>query len=192
MGGERDGVWNGYGGTMGFSIAPAFYETFWFRLLCALAAGGIIWILYLLRLRLVTAQLQARLGERLLERERIARDLHDTLLQSFQGLMLHLEVVNQLLPQGKAKAELTKSLGHADRAIAEGRNAVYDLRSSTMDTCDLPESIKAGAGELSAEGTARFRFVGEGPPRECDTMIRDEHYRFQRGALRTRVRHTHA
>src|SRR5260370_23171121 len=157
MGGERDGVWNGYGGTMGFSIVPAFYETFWFRLLCALAAGGVIWILYLLRLRLVTAQLQTRLGERLLERERIARDLHDTLLQSFQGLMLHLEVVNELLPHGKAKAELTKSLGHADRAIAEGRSAVYDLRSSAIGTIDLPESIQAVSDELSTDGTATFR-----------------------------------
>jgi Histidine kinase/Bacterial regulatory protein, Fis family len=82
--------------------------------MCALAAGGIVWILYLLRLSLVTAQLQARLGERLLERERIARDLHDTPLQSFQGLVLHLEVVNELIPHGKAKAELTDLLQSYD------------------------------------------------------------------------------
>jgi signal transduction histidine kinase/ligand-binding sensor domain-containing protein len=192
MAANPDGLWNESGATIGFSIAPAFYETFWFRLLCALAAGGIVWILYLLRLSMVTAQLQARLGERLLERERIARDLHDTLLQSFQGLMLHLEVVNELLPHGKAKAELTKSLGHADRAIAEGRSAVYDLRSSARDTNDLPESIKAVGDELSAEGTATFRLVVEGPPREVHTMIRDELYRITREALRNAFRHAHA
>ena len=192
MAANSDGVWNDSGATIGFSIAPAFYETFWFRLLCALAAGGIIWILYLLRLSRVTALLQARLGERLLERERIARDLHDTLLQSFQGLMLHLEVVNELLPHGKAKAELTKSLGHADRAIAEGRSAVYDLRSSAIGTSDLPESIKAVGDELSAEGTATFRLVVEGPPREVHTMIRDELYRITREALRNAFRHAHA
>ena len=192
MAANPDGVWNESGATIGFSIAPAFYETFWFRLLCALAAGGIMWILYLLRLSLVTAQLQARLGERLLERERIARDLHDTLLQSFQGLMLHLEVVNELLPHGKAKAELTKSLGHADRAIAEGRRAVYDLRSSAIGTSDLPESIKAVGDELSAEGTATFGLVVEGHPREVRTMIRDELYRITREALRNAFRHAHA
>jgi ligand-binding sensor domain-containing protein len=192
MAANPDGVWNESGATIGFSIAPAFYETFWFHLLCALAAGGFIWILYLLRLGLVTTRLQARLGERLLERERIARDLHDTLLQSFQGLMLHLEVVNTLLPHGKAKDELTKSLGHADRAIAEGRSAVFDLRSPAIDTSDLPESIKAVGDELSAEGTATFRLVLEGPPREVRTMIRDELYRITREALRNAFRHAHA
>jgi signal transduction histidine kinase len=192
MAANPDGVWNESGATIGFSIAPALYQTWWFRLLCALAAGGIMWMLYLLRLRLVTAQLQARLGERLLERERIARDLHDTLLQSFQGLMLHLEVVNQLLPDGKAKAELAKSLGRADNAIAEGRSAVYDLRPTEIDTSDLPESIKAVGDELSAEGTAIFRLVVEGPPRELHPMIRDELYRITREALRNAFRHAHA
>jgi signal transduction histidine kinase len=132
------------------------------------------------------------LDGRVEERERIARDLHDTLLQSFQGLMLHLEVVNQLLPDGKAKAELAKSLGRADNAIAEGRSAVYDLRPTEMDTSDLPESIKALGDELSAEGTATFRLVVEGPPREVHTMIRDELYRIAREALRNAFQHAHA
>jgi signal transduction histidine kinase len=113
-------------------------------------------------------------------------------LQSFQGLMLHLEVVNELLPQGKAKAELTKSLGQADQAIAEGRSAVYDLRWSAIDTSDLPESIKAVGDELSAEGTATFRLVVEGPRRAVHTMIRDELYRITREALRNAFRHAHA
>jgi signal transduction histidine kinase/ligand-binding sensor domain-containing protein len=184
-----DGVWNESGATIVFSIAPAFYETRWFRLLCALAAGGIMWMLYLLRLRLVTAQLQARLGDRLLERERVARDLHDTLLQSFHGLMLHLQVVNELLPHGRAKAELEKSLGHADRAIAEGRSVLYDLRSSAIATSDLPESMKALGDELSAGGAATFRLVVEGPPRKVQTMIRDELYRIAREALRNAFHH---
>jgi len=151
-----------------------------------------MWMLYLLRLRLVTAELQARLGLRLLERERIARDLHDTLLQSFQGLILHLQVVNDLLPHGKAKAELEKSLGHADRAIAEGRSAVYDLRSSAIATSDLPESIKALGDELSTEGAATFRLVVEGPPRKVPAMIRDELYLITREALRNAFHHAQA
>jgi signal transduction histidine kinase/ligand-binding sensor domain-containing protein len=187
-----DGVWNESGATIVFSIAPAFYETWWFRLLCALAAGGLMWMLYLLRLRLVTAQLQARLGERLLERERVARDLHDTLMQSFQGLMLHLQVVNELLPHGRAKIELEKSLGHADRAIAEGRSALYDLRSSASATSDLPESIKALGDELSAEGAATFRLVLEGPPRKVQTIVQDELYRIAREALRNAFHHAQA
>jgi signal transduction histidine kinase/ligand-binding sensor domain-containing protein len=192
MAANPDGMWNESGATIVFSIAPAFYETWWFRVLCALAAGGIMWMLYLLRLRLVMAELQARLGARLLERERIARDLHDTLLQSFQGLMLHLQVVNELLPYGRAKAELEKSLGHADRAIAEGRTALYDLRSSAIATSDLPESIKALGDELSPEGGATFRLVVEGPPRKVPMMIRDELYLITREALRNAFHHAQA
>ena len=192
MAANPDGVWNESGATIVFSIAPAFYEMWWFRLFCVLVAGRVLWMLYLLRLRLITAQLQARFGERLLERERIARDLHDTLLQSFQGLMLHLQVVNELLPLGRAKAELEKSLGHADRAIAEGRSAVYDLRSSAISTGDLPDSIKALGNEISAEGSAAFRLVVEGSPRTVRMMIRDELYRIAREALRNAFHHAQA
>src|SRR5260370_13378504 len=146
MGGERDGVWNGYGGTMGFSIAPAFYETFWFRLLCALAAGGVIWILYLLRLRLVMAQLQARLGERLLERERIARDLHDTLLQSFQGSLFEVQAARNLFPRrpDDAMQTLDEAIRSADAAIAEGRAAIRDLPSGRADP-GAPATLRATA-----------------------------------------------
>jgi signal transduction histidine kinase/ligand-binding sensor domain-containing protein len=192
MAANPDGAWNETGAAIAFSIAPAFYETSWFRLLCAAAFGGILWALYILRLRLVLAQLQARLGERLLERERIARDLHDTLLQSFQGLMLHLQVVNELLPHGRAKGELEKSLGLADLAIAEGRSAVYDLRSSAIATSDLPQSIKALGEELSANNEAIFRLVVEGPPRKVRTIIRDEFYSITREALRNAFHHSHA
>ena len=84
--------------------------------------------------------LELRLEERVSERTRIARDLHDTLLQSFHGLMLHLQVVDKLLPAGKAKEQLEKTMERADQAIAEGRSAVYDLRSSATTTNDLSEA----------------------------------------------------
>ena len=91
-----------------------------------------------------------RLEERVGERTRLARDLHDTLLQSFQGLMLHLQVVDDLLQEGKAKEQLERSLQRADQAIAEGRRAVYDLRSSVTNTNDLVQAVKAlGRTKLS-------------------------------------------
>ena len=86
--------------------------------------------------------LELRLEERVNERTRIARELHDTLLQSFQGLMLRLQVVDELLPQGKAKEALEQTLERADQAIAEGRNAVYGLRSPAMTTHDLAQAVR--------------------------------------------------
>ena len=90
----------------------------------------------------------------------IARDLHDTLLQSFQGLMLRLQAVDDLLPQGEAKEELEQTLDRADQAITEGRDAVHDLRSSTTVTNDLAQAVRALGDELSGEGSATFEFAG--------------------------------
>jgi signal transduction histidine kinase len=136
--------------------------------------------------------LELRLEERVSERTRIARDLHDTLLQSFQGLMLHLQVVDDLLPQGKAKEKLEQTLERADQAIAEGRSAVYDLRSSAMTTNDLAQAVRALGKELATQDAAAFRFVVEGPTRDLHPIIRDELYLITREALRNAFSHARA
>ncbi len=202
MAANPDGVWNESGATIGFSIAPAFYETFWFRLLCALAAGGIMWILYLVRLSLVTAQLQARLGERLLERERIARALHDTLLQSFHGLIFRFQAVDNLLPArpGEAKQTLESALDDAAQAITEARDAVHELRSSTVVTNDLATAVTALGEELAghhatataSQDSPTFLVEVEGTPRDLPPILRDEIYRIAGEALRNAFRHARA
>src|SRR5258708_32877802 len=90
---------------------------------------------------LTEAQLSLRFEERLAERTRIARELHDTLLQRFQGLMLHFQAVNDGLPPGNAKEALEKALNRADQAIAESREAIQNLRASTTVTDDLAHTI---------------------------------------------------
>jgi Y_Y_Y domain/Histidine kinase len=96
---NNDGVWNDSGASLNFMIAPAFYQQAWFQLLCALAVLATLWSIYWLRLRQATAQVRVRLGARLEERERIARELHDTLLQGFQGLMLRFQAVAKRIPE---------------------------------------------------------------------------------------------
>src|SRR5262249_53312406 len=85
---NNSGVWNEVGTSLDFSIAPAYYQTAWFRLSCVALLLGLAAGLHRLRLRQVTSRMRARMEGRLEERERIARDLHDTLLQSVQGLIL--------------------------------------------------------------------------------------------------------
>ncbi len=133
--------------------------------------------------------LELRLEERVNERTRIARVLHDTLLQSFQGLMLHLQVVENLLPPGKARDKLEQTLQRADQAIAEGRDAVYDLRSSATTTNDLAEALRSVGNELAAPDAATFEVMVEGPPRDLHPLIRDELYRITREALRNAFTH---
>jgi signal transduction histidine kinase/ligand-binding sensor domain-containing protein len=189
---NNSGLWNEGGASFDFSIDPAYYQTAWFRVSGVAAFLALLWALYRLRLHQIAREFNARLEERVGERTRIARELHDTLLQSFHGLMLRLQVVNKLLPEGKAKEQLEKTLERADQAIEEGRSAVYDLRSSATTTNELSEALNAVGNELTAEDTAEFALTVEGPSRDLHPIIRDELYRISREALRNAFKHAHA
>lgn len=192
MASNSEGLWNGTPANVTLEVEPQLSETWWFRMtgLCLTAAAIFAGFRY--RMARFHAATNMRFEERLAERTRIARELHDTLLQSFQGLMLRLQVVDDLLPPGKAKEQLEQSLERADQAIAEGRSAVYDLRSSATTTTDLAQAVRALGDELATQDSTAFHFVVEGPPRDLHPIIRDELYRFTREALRNAFRHAAA
>jgi signal transduction histidine kinase len=192
QGATNRGVWNDKGVALRLRILPPWWSTWWFRSLAAALVLLSLGSAHHFRLQNIERRFNMRLEERIGERTRIARELHDTLLQSFQGLMLRLEVVDELLPQGKAKKELEQTLERADQAIAEGRNAVYDLRSSAMITNDLAQAVKALGNELATQDAAAFRLVVEGPTRDLHPIIRDELYRITREALRNAFSHARA
>jgi len=189
MASNGDGLWNGAPASVALEVEPQLSETWWFRVtgLCLTAAAIFAGFRY--RLTRVHAAMNLRFEERLAERSRIARELHDTLLQSFQGLMLRLQVVDDLLPPGKAKDQLEQSLERADQAIAEGRSAVYDLRSSATITNDLEQAVRALGDELATQDSTAFRLVVEGPARDLHPIIRDELYNITREALRNAFGH---
>jgi signal transduction histidine kinase len=147
--------------------------------------------------KLTEAQLTLRFEERLSERTRIARELHDTLLQSFQALMLHFQTVSDLLPPGEAKEALEKVLDRADKAIVESRDAIQNLRASTAATNELAEALVALGEELAGTGaggtgSAAFRVSIEGTPRQLHPILRDDVYRIAREALRNAFHHAEA
>jgi signal transduction histidine kinase/ligand-binding sensor domain-containing protein len=189
---NSEGLWNGTPGSVTLEVEPKLSQTWWFR---AAGIGIVIACIFAgfrYRLARAHAAMNLRFEERLAERTRIARELHDTLLQSFQGLMLRLQVVDDLLPPGKAKEQLEESLERADQAIAEGRNAVHDLRSSATTANDLVEAVRALGAELATQDTTAFHLLVEGPARELHPIIRDELYRITREALRNAFRHAAA
>lgn len=190
---NNDGVWNNTGASLSFAIAPAFYQTRWFYGLCALACLMVLRLLYVLRIRQVTAQLHGRLEERLAERERIARELHDTLLQSVQGLVLRFRAAVSRLPQQEpARPALEKALDRADDVLIEGRDRVKYIRSSPSGDLDLPQAIAATGEELAAEQPARFRSTVEGAPRTLHPIVREEAMFIAREALTNAFRHSGA
>jgi signal transduction histidine kinase len=190
---NNDGVWNETGAVLDFTIAPTFYQTWWFKTLCGIAGAGAIWLVYLLRVNQVALQFQMRLDDRLAERERIARELHDTLLQGVQGLMLHFDAaMKQLPPLGPARPLMEKALHVADQVLLEGRERVRGLRSAAMPLQEL-SILLARCGEELAEGSATtFKLAVVGSSRALDPIVLDEMYRIGREALLNAFRHSMA
>jgi signal transduction histidine kinase/ligand-binding sensor domain-containing protein len=189
---NNDGVWNEEGAGIAFAITPAFYQTRWFAVLCIAGAAVVLWLLYVLRARQIEARVTMRLDERLAERERIARDLHDTFLQSVQGLMLKFQAVLVRLPlDAPARPLLEQALDRADHVLAEGRDRVYELRR-TVDAQDLPQALTAVATELAPNVPTEFRITVEGAPRELHPMVREEAFMIGAEALRNAFRHAAA
>src|SRR5262249_4934552 len=149
------GVWNEAGAVLNLRIMPAFYQALWFQALCALAGVISLWFLHRLRLRQTVRQLNIRIEERVNERARIARDLHDTLLQGFQGVLLKFHAVTYLLPDRpvEARDKLEGAIEQARDAIAEGRDAVQGLRSSALMATDLALAVGTLGAELSSTHT---------------------------------------
>ncbi len=193
---NSDGVWNESAAKLDFSIAPAYYQTNWFRALCAiilllLALGG-----YHLRIRRLHRQFELTLDARVAERTRIARDLHDTLLQSFHGLLLRFQTAFNLLPDRPAESKqiLASAIDQAAEAITEGRDAVQGLRTSATEMNDLADSIRALGDELAVEKSAEagLRVEVLGTPRALHPIVRDEVFRIAGEALRNAFRHAAA
>ena len=194
------GPWSEPGLAVRIDIKPAWWNNWWFRGLIALLLIASAAALYLLRVRQISRQFAIRLEERMAERERIARDLHDTLLQSFQGHVLLLKSVANVLPKlpanEKAKDQLDSVIDQAARAVTEGRNTVQGLRSSTMLSGDFGSALNTLGAELAAAdgnpSTTTFCVEVEGTPRELKPAVREEMYRVAGEALRNAFHHAEA
>jgi signal transduction histidine kinase/ligand-binding sensor domain-containing protein len=187
------GQWSELDRTLNLTITPAFYQTVWFYFLCALAALGLLCLAYLARVRYITNRLRERLRERSNERMRIARELHDTLLQSIHGLMLHFHVATESIPSGEpSRINLQKALDRADSLVHEGRRRVQELRDELPEGPGLAARIEQVAKELDIEKAMVFRLVEEGTRREICIAVQVEVSKIIREALMNSILHSQA
>lgn len=132
-------IWNRQGVDLRIVIPPTFLQSRIFQALCALLVGVLLWFLLSLRVRILTRRMRIRVAERTNERERIARELHDTLLQGIQGLMLRFHVAAQSVGDDSVRRELEDAMDRADDVLVDGRERVRALRA--IDTSDDLEGV---------------------------------------------------
>jgi len=188
---------NGVIATATIKGTPPFWLTRWFLLATTVLLALAILILFRLRMLALAHQMNMRFEERLAERTRIARELHDSLLQGFQGLMLRLQTVRDLLPGRATEAieALESALDRGDEVIAEGRDTVENLRGYSMVNTDMVQALTALGEELRPEKenlAPPLRVFVQGKRRDLDPILRDEIYRIAREALRNAFNHAQA
>jgi ligand-binding sensor domain-containing protein len=196
---NSSGLWNGAESAIVFEVEPAIWQTWWFRSALVVLAACVMVLFYRLRLLQLTHQFNLRFEERVAERTRIARELHDTLLQSFQGVAFQLQAARKLLLRkaDNATAVLDEAILGTEEAIQEGRSAISDLRPEPAAQRTLPELLNAVGRELAAaqgrNGTApSYRVVVEGKQQDLSPMLQDEVYKISREVIRNAFAHADA
>jgi signal transduction histidine kinase/ligand-binding sensor domain-containing protein len=193
---NNDGVWNETGATLNFSVIPTWYQTIWFRISCAIGLVLLLWALYQLRLQRLQRQFNMTLEARVGERTRIARELHDTLLQSLHGLMFRFQAARNMLPgrPEQAMQAFDGAIARTEQAITESRNAIQDLRSEPVAQNSLAELLTEMGQELAAFENANydapvFRVIVEGERRRLSPILQAEVYGIARELLRNAFQH---
>ena len=183
-----DGRWTGEEAQLAFSIQPRLHESRAFFAACGLLVLLLLWLGYRLRLRALSARMHALLEERHRERERIARELHDTLLQSVQGLVMLFHAAGERIADAGVRQQLDRALTRAQEVIAEGRDRVRWLRVSPEPSQALAQALEDAATELLPAGLP-WRLQLQGRPQTLKPWVQEELLLLAREALSNITRH---
>jgi signal transduction histidine kinase len=138
---NNDGVWNTTGAALDFELEPHFYQTVWFYVLLGVLLAALVVLVLKRRLLVAEREFKAVLGER----NRIAREIHDTLAQGYVGISVQLEVLAELLRHSKVEAanrQLDTTRAHVREGLAEARQSIWALRSQDTGENTLPVNLR--------------------------------------------------
>lgn len=187
-----DGVAGPQSDPLSVQVTPSLTQTGWFRAACVLLAAGLLWGLYRYRLHVQARRLLAIERTRQAERERIARELHDTLLQGVQGLIFIFDAAVQSA-QEPLRARLDAALGRARGLVAEARDRVHGLRAGDRGDdkadVDLAAMLASLAARIGAEYRREIGFTAAGAPVHVEGELADTCLRIAEEALRNACRH---
>ncbi len=188
---NRNGIWDRQGAVFTITQQPFFYQTRWF--IAAMFALGVLLVVMVYRLRVaqISHQMSARFDERLAERTRVARELHDTLLQTVQGSKM---VADHALKNPADHTRMVRAMEQLATWLAEateeGRAALQSLRASTTEKNDLAQAFRRALDECGRATSAEVSFSVNGDAREMHPVVRDEIYRIGYEAIRNACAHS--
>lgn len=188
---NADGVWNSKPAVLDFTIGRAFWQTWWFRAMTALMVAGALYLVYTVRLQQISSRMRARMLVRTGERERIARELHDTMIQGVQGLILRFQAVaDRFAGDAEVQAILQPALERAEEVLVDGRERVTGLRTPRVrDFCE--ELARLVANDLfPRDRIVPIQFAGT--PRAVTPEIIDDLLAVLGEALGNAARHSQA
>lgn len=187
---NSDEVWNDAGAMLEFDLAPAYFQTLWFRLLCVGIALTVILMLFRARLRSAQRNMRIRYEERAEERARIAQELHDHLIQEMVGIGMQLEVADALTPEpAGAKKPLERAVALSRSAIASGRLTLETLRRRPMTGAAMVETFRRTAEAYAQIGQTPVQYLIEGKERLISPEIAEEFCEIGQEALRNALKH---
>jgi signal transduction histidine kinase len=173
---------------LAFVVQPTFFETRWFYVLCLVGVASVAAGMWQVRVRSLRQQFRVVLDER----TRIAREIHDTLLQNIAGVALELEGLAMDGPSSASTEELRHLRRRLERTIADARRSILELRSSTLDKLPLENALKEFAGQFGGTDKPHVTVAVSGDRRQFPRNAEEQLLRIGQEAIRNAARHGHA
>jgi signal transduction histidine kinase/ligand-binding sensor domain-containing protein len=184
------GEWNDSRATFDFRILPAFYQMAWFKALCGAMALAILLALIRVQGARLAARAGVKMAERLKERERIARELHDTLIQDVEALLLNLNALNRQFGKlDPAHHELARLHAAAQRSLELARDRVGGLRGVARTSAYLKDVLQELAEQLTILYPTTYRVELTGKPKDLQPAAAEEIVAIGREAILNAFRH---
>jgi signal transduction histidine kinase/ligand-binding sensor domain-containing protein len=187
------GAWSEPGTSLQIVMLPAWWATWWLRAIYVALFAFAIWAAYVVRVRQLSRQLTMRMRERVNERTRIARELHDTVLQGLASASLQLEVADRQMAADAAAKPVVQRVSQLLRQLMdESRHTVRRLRLRRSEEENLERALTQISNDLAAPRKVKYQVVVEGTPRPLRPLVREEIYRMGGEALANAFRHADA
>ncbi len=162
--GNEDGVWTSQATGLPFNIEPTFFQTGWFKSICVIIGLVALWLIFRWRLRHERKLMRQKMAVRHAERERIARELHDTLLQGISGLLMRVQVWSgrRELPTD-LQGDMQRASEQGRSMLSQGRDRIAELRADDGELVNLSNAIRVIGDKFAALHAAGFVVIDHAP-----------------------------